>query len=113
MRLLETPDRSRLLLALSQQPEEAAWTRRLIFSRLQDAWWDVEVDSWIDWPLLSTQTLITTALKCTPTPPPTPRTDFSPPALLSSSVSLLSASFLMISFSLQRQRVDEERIEKS
>lgn len=89
-------------------PEEAAWTRRLIFSRLQDAWWDVEADSWIDWPLLSAQALITTALKC---PPPL---DFSLPVLFSWSVSLLPASFslpfLMISLSLQRERVDKERL---
>lgn len=55
-----------LLLALPLRCDEAAWTRWLIFSRLHEAWWDVEADSWIDWPLLSAQGLITTALKCSP-----------------------------------------------
>lgn len=50
----------------SQSHKEAAWPQLLIFSRLEDAWWDVEADSWIDWTLLSTQALITTALKCCP-----------------------------------------------
>lgn len=50
----------------SQSPKEAAWPQLLIFSHLQDAWWDVEADSWIDWTLLSAQALITTALECCP-----------------------------------------------
>ena len=65
--LFQTPDWSRLLLAVSQKHEEAAWPQLLIFSLLQDAWRDVEADSWIDWPLLSVETLITTELECPPT----------------------------------------------
>lgn len=96
---------SLLKLSLSQRPKEAAWTKQLIFSHLQDAWWDVEADGWIDWPLLSAQALITTALKY---PNSHPLVSLS---VLFFLVCLSSVSFFPHDFfHLQRERVDKEKL---
>lgn len=53
-------------------------------SFLAEAWRDVEADSWIDWPTLSMQALITTTLKYTPS-----CCRFLSPCFISLSVSIL------------------------
>lgn len=74
-------------------------------SFLADAWWDVEADGWIDWPSLSAQALITTALEYTPLPRPW---FLSPRLVLVVCLSALSHAFLFLSRCTERGWISRE-----